>query len=57
MVGGGVRGKDAGIAHGTIAQVGATIMVFHLFMGEYRRDGEMTIETIVGKVKNGTTND
>jgi hypothetical protein len=57
MVGGGVRGKDAGIAHGTIAQVGATIMVFHLFMEEYLRGGEMTIETIVGMVEHGTTND
>ena len=56
MVGGGVRGEGAGIGHGTIAQVGAIIMVFHLFMEEYHQDGEMTIETIVGMVDHGTTN-
>jgi len=57
MVGGGVSGKDAGIAHRTIAQVGATIMVFHLFMEEYLQDGEMIIETIVGKAENGIINE
>jgi hypothetical protein len=56
VVGGGVRGKDAGIAHRTIVQVGAIIMVFHPFMEEYHQDGEMTIETIVGMVDHGTTN-
>ena len=56
MAGGGVRGKDAGIAHRTIVQVGAIIMVFHPFMEEYHQDGEMTIETIVGMVDHGTTN-
>jgi hypothetical protein len=57
MVGGGVRGKDAGIAHGTIAQVGATMMVFHLFMEEYLQDGEMNIGSIVGKAENGIINE
>ena len=52
MVGGGVRGKDAGIDHRTIAQVGAIIMGFHPFMEEYHQGGERTIETIVGKEKN-----
>ena len=32
-------------------------MVFHLFMEEYLQDGEMTIETIVGKVENGIINE
>jgi len=57
MVGGGVRGKDAGIGHGTIAQVGATMMVFHLFMEEYLQDGEMNIGSIVGKAENGIINE
>ena len=35
VVGGGVRGKDAGIAHGTIAQVGGPMRVSHLSMEEY----------------------
>jgi len=57
MVGGGVRGKDAGIAHGTIAQVGDTIMGFHLFMEEYLQDGEVNIESIVGMGRNGIINE
>jgi len=57
MVGGGVRGKDAGIAHGTIAQVGDTIMVFHLFMEEYLQDGEVNIKSIVGMGRNGIINE
>ena len=56
MVGGGVRGEGAGIGPGTIAQVGAILMAFHPFLEEYRQDGEMTIETIVGRVDHGTTN-
>jgi len=57
MAGGGVRGKDAGIAHGTIAQVGDTIMVFHLFIEEYIQDGEMTTERIVGMAESGIINE
>jgi hypothetical protein len=57
MVGGGVCGKDAGIAHGTIAQVGATIMPFHPFTEEYLQDGEMNIENTVGMAKNGIINE
>ena len=57
MVGGGVRGKDAGIAHGTIVQVGPTILVFHLFMEEYLHGGEMNIGSIVGMAENGIINE
>jgi hypothetical protein len=55
MVGGGVRGKGAGIAHRTTIQVGSTIKGSHLFMEGYRRVGEMTIGIIVGKDIHGTT--
>ena len=48
---------DVGIVHGTIAQVGAIIMVFHLFMEEYLHDGEMNIGSIVGMVENGIINE
>jgi hypothetical protein len=57
VVGGGVRGKDGGIAPRTITQVGDTIMVFHLFMGECLQDGEMNIESIVGMAENGIINE
>jgi hypothetical protein len=57
MVGGGVHGKDAGIAHGIIAQVGATITAFHPFMEEYLPDGEMTIGSTVGMATNGIINE
>jgi hypothetical protein len=55
MAGGGVHGKGAGIAHGTITQVGSTIEVSHHFIGMYRRVGGMTTELIVGEDSNGTT--
>jgi hypothetical protein len=51
--GGGVRGKDDGIAHITTTQVGAIIKAFHLFIPEYRRVGEMTIGNTVGEDING----
>jgi len=57
MVGGGVRGKDVGIARGTIVQVGATIETFHLFIREYPRAGGMTTGIIVGEGISGTTNE
>jgi len=57
VVGGGVHGKGAGIAHGITAQVGAIIMVFHLFMGGYLVDGEMNIGSIVGMVEIGIMNE
>jgi hypothetical protein len=57
MVGGGVRGKDVGIAHATTTQVGATIEAFHLFMQGYPRAGGMTTGIIVGEGISGTTNE
>ena len=57
MVGGGVRGKDAGIAHGTITQVGSTIKAFHLFIDGYPQAGGMTTGIIVGEGISGTTNE
>ena len=57
VVGGGVHGKGTGIAHGITAQVGAIIMVFPLFMGEYLVDGEMNIGSIVGMAENGIMNE
>ncbi len=57
MVGGGVRGKGAGIAHGTMAQVGATIEAFHPFIEEYHQDGGMITGSIVGEGIRGTTNE
>src|SRR4030067_1396584 len=57
MVGGGVRGKGAGIARGTIVQVGVTIETFHLFIEGYHQVGGMTIGSIVGEGINGTTSE
>jgi hypothetical protein len=57
MGGGGVRGKDAGIAHGSIAQVGATIEAFHLFIEGYPQSGGMTTGSVAGEGINGTTNE
>jgi hypothetical protein len=57
MVGGGVRGKGAGIARGTIIQVGSTIEPFLLFIAGYHPVGEMTIEIVVGEGMNGITSE
>jgi hypothetical protein len=57
VVGGGVRGKGAGIARGTIVQVGTTIETFHLFIERYHQVGGMTIGGIGGKIINGTPNE
>jgi hypothetical protein len=57
MVGGGVRGKGAGFAHGNIAQVGSTIKAFHLFMQGYPQVGGMTTGSIIGEGIHGTTNE
>ena len=57
MVGGGVRGKDIGIAHGTTTQVGPTIKAFHLFIKGYPQAGGMTTGIIVGKGMSGATNE
>ena len=55
MVGGGVRGKGAGIAHGTTIQAGSIITASHLFTEEYLRAGGITTGTIAGKGNRGTT--
>jgi hypothetical protein len=55
MVGGGVRGKGAGIAHGTITKVGSTIKGSHPFIQGYRQVGGMTTGIVVGEDINGTT--
>ena len=47
-VGGGDRGRVAGIALGSMVQVGWFIKVFPLGMQEYIHIGEITIETICG---------
>jgi hypothetical protein len=57
MVGGGVCGKAAGIAHGTMIQIGFTIKASHPFMCGYRRVGGMITEIIVGEDSNGTTSE
>jgi hypothetical protein len=57
MVGGGVRGKGAGITHGTITQVGPTIRGSHPFMRGYRQVGEMITGITVGEDINGTTSE
>jgi hypothetical protein len=56
MVGGGVRGKDVGITHGTTTQVGLTIKAFHLFTEGYPQAGGMITGIIVGEGIGGTTN-
>jgi len=53
MAGGGVRGKDDGIAHITTTQVGAIIKALHLFIPGYHRAGGMTTGNIVGEDING----
>jgi hypothetical protein len=57
MVGGGVRGKDDGIAHIIITRVGVIMVAFHPFMEEFLQGGEKIIEIIVGKEENGIIND
>jgi hypothetical protein len=57
MVGGGVRGRDVGTAHGITTQVGSTIKVFHTFMHKYAQIGEKVTGSIVGKDIGGTTNE
>ena len=57
MVGGGVRGKDAGIDPGTIILAGSTTEGSHLFMEGYLQVGGMITGIIVGEGINGTTNE
>ena len=53
--GGGVLGKGAGIAHGTIIPAGSIIEGFHRFIQEYQEVGGTTTGSIVGGDINGTT--
>ena len=55
MVGGGVRGKDVGIALVTTIQVGVTIEGSPHFIDISPRAGEMTIGSINGEDINGIT--
>jgi len=57
MVGGGVRGKDVGIARGTTTRVGATTKEFRLFMQRYPQAGGMTTGPIIGEGISGTTSE
>jgi len=57
MVGGGVRGKDGGIARGTMIQVGPAIEVFLLFIEGFHPIGGITIGSVAGKGMNGITNE
>jgi hypothetical protein len=57
MAGGGVSGKDVGIARGTMVQVGATIETFHLFIREYLQAGGMITRISVGEGISGTTSE
>ncbi|MGA7826511.1 MAG: hypothetical protein WCA04_02560 [Geobacteraceae bacterium] len=51
---GGVRGKAAGTARGTITQVGSTIEEPRVFIHMYRQAGEIITGIIVGTDRNGT---
>jgi hypothetical protein len=54
-VGGGVRGKGAGIARGTMTPVGPTTKGSHPFIEGYRRAGGMTTGIVAGEDIHGTT--
>ena len=56
VAGGGVRGRDIGIARGAMVQVGPTIEACPPFIEKYLQAGGMTIGGINGKGINGTTN-
>jgi hypothetical protein len=56
MVGGGVYGKVAGIAHIIITRVGGIITVFQVFISMWTQVGEDTTETITGTGTGGTMN-
>jgi len=57
MVGGGVHGKVAGIAHIIITGVGLIITMFHVFIMTWTRVGDNTIENIIGMDIHGTMNE
>ena len=56
MVGGGVYGKVAGIAHIIITEAGAIITMFQVFILMSIQVGEDTTETIIGMGTGGTMN-
>jgi len=56
MVGGGVPGKDGGIAHSTTTRGGVIIKAYQLFMEGYPPGGGMTTGIVVGEGISGTTN-
>jgi hypothetical protein len=55
VVGGGGRGKEVGIARGTMILTGATMNKFLLFIGGSPQTGGMTIGSVVGGEINGIT--
>ena len=57
MVGGGVYGRAAGIAHITMTEAGVIISVFQVFILMWTLDGEGTTETMIGKGTDGTMNE
>src|SRR5450759_187338 len=57
MVGGGVRGKGAGIARGTMTLVGSTMKGSRPGMQGYREVGGMTTGTIAGEDSHGITSE
>src|SRR4030042_6005678 len=56
MVGGGVRGKDVGIAHVIITGAGVIITMFQVFILIWTQVGEDTTETVIGTDIGGTIN-
>jgi len=57
VAGSGVHGRDTGIAHKAIIQVGSIIKEFHLFIERFPQTGETTTDIIVGEDVNGITNE
>jgi len=57
MVGGGVHGKVAGIAHVIMTGAGFITAVFRVFITTYPPDGEDTTETVIGTDTDGTMNE
>jgi hypothetical protein len=57
MAGGGVRGRDTGIDHVTMTQLGSTIKWSHPFMPGYLQVGGMTTGIIPGEDIDGTTSE
>lgn len=53
VAGGGARGKAAGIAHGTITQVGPTMEEPRIFIDRYRQAGGIITGIVAGTDING----